>query len=162
MTKRANREQWNKRSNIVGNKIATKTEEKLIDKIVDKEVNRIVRICTLADRLSDKMEQAISELDLTTVTHKKRKRTIEYNDSEARGKPTKEIIEDEEKLIKVASIIDKAGLKQLASALKDIKDIQTSTTSGQENSDDDGFIDALNKKAAEIDWGDDNAEEEDV
>lgn len=128
LMQKANRENWAKENKQTVSKIEARMKQKAIEKIADKEVNRIARIGTLADRLSDKLEQAIEELDRAMVTHKTKTKTIEYDNEFP--KPTKEVIEEEEQLIEISSIIDKAGLKQLASALKDIKDIQTATTEG--------------------------------
>lgn len=121
----AEKEKWVDLKKEQQHKISTKLAQKTADLIVDKEVDRIARITFLADRLSDKLEQAIEELDRAMVTHKTKIKTVEYNHEIAKGKPTKEVIEEEEKLIEVIGIIDKAGLKQLTAALKDIKDIQT-------------------------------------
>lgn len=152
LTKRANREQWHKTSNNISNKVATKTEEKLIEKFSDKEVDRIARISSLADQLSDKLEQAIKELDRTMVTHKTKTRVIEYKNSNALSKPTKETIEEDEQLLEVSSIIDKNGLKQLTGALKDIKEIQTTISDKiQVVTEIDPLSKALQELAGEID-----------
>lgn len=124
LTKKAVAEKWADIRKQTVSKIEAKMKQKTADVIVDKEVNRIARITSLADRLSDKLELAIEELDRTMVTHKTKTKTIEYNYDKVAGKPTKEVIEEEEKLIEVVGIIDKMGLKQLTAALKDIKDIQ--------------------------------------
>ena len=122
---RAEKENWVELRKTQKHKTSTKLAQKTADVLVDKEVNRIARVLSLSDRLSDKLEQAIDELDKMLVTHKTKTKTVEYNHNIAIGKPTKEIIKEEEELLSIDSIIDKAGLKQLASALKDIKDIQS-------------------------------------
>ena len=60
------------------------------------------------------------------------------------------------KVISQKDIIEKlrpSDIKALTGALKDIKDIQMSVDSGAEV-ENDGFIDALNAKAINIDWND--------
>ena len=49
---------------------------------------------------------------------------IEYNNEDRPDKPTKEIVHEAEKLIEATSIVDRQGLKQIASALRDIKEVQ--------------------------------------
>lgn len=95
-----------------------------IDKIRNKESDRLSRIFDISDRLLEKIERAIDELDVQMVTHKTRTKVIEYNNPERPDKPTKEIIEDEEKLIEVRTIIDRLGLQKVVAALLDLKEIQ--------------------------------------
>jgi len=141
IAKRAKQEDWQSLRDGQYNKNCTKTIQKTAEKIVDLEVDRMLRINTLADDLAGRIEQAIGELDKAMVTNKTRTRVVEYNDDEARGKPTKEVIEDTEQLIEVASIVDRAGLKQLTAALKDIKDIQSSIKNQEATG---AFVDILN------------------
>ena len=101
-----------------------KTLTKTLDKISDKTSDKMARIDTLADKLLEKLEQAIVELDLQLYRHVDKTKVIEYNNSERPDKPTKEIIHEEEKLLEAQSIIDRQGLKQIASALKDIKEVK--------------------------------------
>ena len=88
-----------------------------------KKVDRAKRIRNAADRLLDKVERAIDELDLMMVTHKDKTKTIEYNNPQRADKPTKETIHEEEKILSVGSIVDRKGLQQIAAALRDIREI---------------------------------------
>ena len=99
-----------------------KTVAKTLDKISSKQADKMARIDKLTDRLLDKLERAISELDLQLVKHTDKTKTIEYDNPGRPDKPTKEVIHEEEKVLEVSSIIDRQGLKQIASALKDIKE----------------------------------------
>ena len=101
-----------------------KTVSKAIGKISNRQAGKIARIDHLADKLLEKLEQAIDELDLQLCKHTDKTKTIEYNNEERPDKPTKEIIHEEEKLLEVKSIIDRQGLKQISSALKDIKEVK--------------------------------------
>lgn len=101
-----------------------KTVAKTLDKISSKQADKMARIDKLTDRLLDKLEQAITELDLQLVKHTDKTKIIEYNNLERPDKPTKEVIHEEEKVMEVSSIIDRQGLKQIASALKDIKEVK--------------------------------------
>ena len=101
-----------------------KTLTKTLDKISDKTADKMARIDTLADKLLEKLEQAITELDLQLYRHTDKTKVIEYNNERRPDKPTKEIIHEEEKLLEAKSIVDRQGLKQIASALKDIKEVK--------------------------------------
>lgn len=101
-----------------------KTISKAIDKISSKKADKMARIDDLADKLLEKLEQAITELDLQLYKHTDKTKVIEYNNSLRPDKPTKETIHEEEKLLEAKSIVDRQGLKQIASALKDIKEVK--------------------------------------
>ena len=101
-----------------------KTVTKAIDKISNKKADKMARIDDLADKLLEKLEQAITELDLQLAKHTDKTKTIEYNNDRRPDKPTKEVVHEEEKLLEVKSIVDRQGLKQIASALKDIKEVK--------------------------------------
>lgn len=101
-----------------------KTVSKAIDKISTKKADKMARIDDLADQLLEKLEQAITELDLQLYKHTDKTKVIEYNNSLRPDKPTKETIHEEEKLMEAKSIVDRQGLKQIASALKDIKEVK--------------------------------------
>ena len=62
--------------------------------------------------------------------NKKKTKTVEYNYDMC--KPSKEIIDEEEEIRSYIDIIDRKGLKELTSALKDLNDI-LNNKSGAEN-----------------------------
>ena len=101
-----------------------KTITKAVDKMSSKKADKMARIDDLADQLLEKLERAISELDLQLCTHTDKTKTIEYNNDRRPDKPTKETIHEEEKVLEMRSIVDRQGLKQIASALKDIKEVK--------------------------------------
>jgi hypothetical protein len=101
-----------------------KTLTKTLDKISSKKADKMARIDDLADQLLEKLEQAITELDLQLYKHTDKTKVIEYNNDLRPDKPTKETIHEEEKLLEAKSIVDRQGLKQIASALKDIKEVK--------------------------------------
>lgn len=74
--------------------------------------------------LLDKIEQAITELDIQLYKDVKKTKVIEYNNELRPDKPTKETIYEEEKVSEVKTIVDRSGLKAIASSLRDIKEIQ--------------------------------------
>ena len=99
-----------------------RTLTKTLDKISDKQSDKMARIDQLTDKLLDKLEQAIEELDLQLAKHTDKTKTIEYKNDLRPDKPTREVVHEEEKLLEVKSIVDRQGLKQIASALRDIKE----------------------------------------
>ena len=101
-----------------------KTLTKTLGKISNKQADKLSRIDDLADKLLEKLEQAITELDLQLAKHTDKTKTIEYNNDLRPDKPTREVVHEEEKLLEVKSIVDRQGLKQIASALKDIKEVK--------------------------------------
>lgn len=101
-----------------------KTISKTLDRISNSQADKMARIDGLADQLLEKLEQAITELDLQLCKHTEKAKIIEYNNELRPDKPTKEITHEDEKLLEVKSIIDRQGLKQIASALKDIKEVK--------------------------------------
>ena len=101
-----------------------KTLTKTLDKISNKQADKMARIDQLTDKLLDKLEQAIEELDLQLFKHVDKTKEIEYNNDRRPDKPTREVIHEEEKLLEARSIVDRQGLKQIASALKDIKEVK--------------------------------------
>ena len=101
-----------------------KTLTKFMEKSSEKQADKMARIDALADKLLVKLEQAITELDLQLCTHTDKTKTIEYNNDRRPDKPTKETVHEEEKVLEMRSIVDRQGLKQIASALRDIKEVK--------------------------------------
>ena len=101
-----------------------KTLTKALEADSKKTVDRLSRIQTAADRLLDKIEQAITELNIQLAKETHKEKVVEYKNPERPDKPTKEIVHETEKILEFASIIDRQGLKQIAAALKDIEDVQ--------------------------------------
>ena len=89
-----------------------KTVTKAIDKISNKKADKMARIDDLADKLLEKLEQAITELDRNIIVHKNKVETAD-------GEETTEYREAVD-----GGVVDRQGLKQIASALKDIKEVK--------------------------------------
>ena len=132
-----------------------KTLTKTLDKISNKQSAKMARIDKLTDKLLDKLEQAITELDLQLAKHTDKTKTIEYNNDLRPDKPTKEVVHEEEKLLEVKSIVDRQGLKQIASALKDIKEVKM-LRSELDRQEQQARIDALRHKSMTGDGDDDD------
>ena len=98
-------------------KYKLKTNQKLIEKSSDADADRI------AHKAAEKAEQALGELEQYVVRDKKKVKTVEYNDETAIGKPTKEVIDETERINIANGPVDRLGLSQVTGALKNLKDI---------------------------------------
>ena len=155
---RAKREDWKSLKNSQQDKITTESRQKTADAIVQGEVDRVTRLLAISDALLTKIEQAVGELDITQVTNKKKTKVIEYKNSKRPDKPTKETITENEEILEVASIVDRKGLQQIATALKAVWDMTGEHEAGKEDEyEDDGLLAALGANAASLfDDGDDS------
>lgn len=120
ITKRSKEEDWIGQRKQLKDKTITKSIEKLSQKTADK----LSRVSDLTDKLLDKLEQAIEELDIQLYKDVVKVKEIEYKNDKRPDKPTKETIHEEEKVIELKTIVDRSGLKAIASSLRDIKEIQ--------------------------------------
>lgn len=93
-----------------------KTHTKTVEKIAEKKARQAAKVEDLADKLLNKLEQAIDELDLKIITKKVKaekgntETTIEFKVAEPGG------------------IVDRAGLRQLTAALKELQTIKGEIT----------------------------------
>jgi monoamine oxidase len=118
--KRAKREKWVELKKQSGDRRIAKT----VSAIEDKEVKKMQRIQDITDKLLDKIERAVEELDLQLFKNVTKVKEIEYNNLERPDKPTKEIIHEEETVTPIQTIIDRKGVQELASAIKSLKEVQ--------------------------------------
>ena len=125
---RAREEKWFDKRKDQHDKINEKIVQKTAEKLAEQEANRLLRISQAADKLLEKIELATQQLDLYLVKDKRRY-TTKAKDPNT-NQPTDVYIEEEVLKEKKLGRIDKAGLKQIASTLKDLKDIQF--TQGQQ------------------------------
>ena len=123
---KARKEKWFAKKKAQQEKITEKTLQKSAEKLAEAEANRLLRISSAADKLLKKIEEATEQLDQFIVENKIKQREIQYvTDKSGFGKPKKEVIKEvTDKRIVKAGHLDRVGLKQLTSALKDLKDIQ--------------------------------------
>lgn len=137
---------WKDKKVLKEDKKSTKTIEKVIEKESEKEAQQIVDIKSIANDLAINIIQANKELNLHLVRNKKKTKTVQYDYN--CNKPSKETIEETEEIKSYMDIIDRKGLKELTSALKDLNDILEPKQ--EENDYDNSFIEALNGKTEEI------------
>lgn len=79
------------------------------------------RILEISDRILDKVDAALAEVDHSVIKVKEKEKIVEY-DSELK-KPISEKHTETEKVEIIDSVIDTASLKQIVATLKDVKDI---------------------------------------
>lgn len=132
-----------------------KTLTKTLDKISSKKADKMARIDDLADQLLEKLERAITELDLQLYEHIEKTKVIEYKNDRRPDKPTKETIHEDKRLLATRSIVDRQGLKQIASALKDIKEVKM-LRSELDRQEQEARIAALRQKSMSGDGDDDD------
>ena len=149
---RAEKENWTELKKEQLHKISTKTAQKTADVIIQKEVKRAKRMMGIHDQLLDKLEQAVSELNMAQVTNKRKTKVIEYKNGRRPDKPTKEVITENEEILAVSSIVDRKGLQQISLALKALWDISNEHEAGRDDDDveDDGLLAALGANAEEL------------
>lgn len=119
---RAVKEKWFDKRKEQRKKIEQKIGQKTAEKIADREANRIARVQDAADKLLEKIELATQQLDMFLATDK-RKYSKSVVDN-ATGKNIKVYVEEEVPKSVKLSHTDTQKLKQLTSALKDLRDIQ--------------------------------------
>ena len=90
----------------------------------EEKAQRLTRMFTVSDQLLEKIQQAVTELDKTLARSVTKTTTTEYGGGDKGDLPTVETIEQKENVTPVVGIIDRAGLKQITTALKDLKEVQ--------------------------------------
>lgn len=151
LEKRAREENWKSEKEKQCDKIATRVRQETEDAIVQKEVKRVERLLSISDKLIDKIERAVAELNQAQVTNKTKVKVIEYKNGKRPDKPTKETITEKEEILAVASIVDRKGLQQVATALKAVWDITGESEADKpDENEDDGLLAALGANAQAV------------
>lgn len=122
---------WKNKKVLKEEKKGTKIIEKIIEKESEKEAKQIVDIKNIANDLALNIIKANTELNMHIARNKTKTKKVEYNYE--CNKPSKETIEEKEEIKSYLDIIDRQGLKQLTSALKDLNDILTNKKEEKEN-----------------------------
>ena len=120
LSQRAKDEEWVEERK----KHREKVVKKAVRKAESRKADRMARIDKAADRLLGKLERAINELDLIIATDKVKTKEIEYSGCDGQGKPVREVVEERETVQVVSCIIDRAGLRMITAALRDLKEVK--------------------------------------
>ena len=119
------------------------TVTKTVEKISDKTARQAAKVGDLADKLLIKLEQAIDELDLKVTTHKVK---TEMGNTETTT---------EFKVATEGGTVDRAGLRQLTAALKELQTIKGEITD-LERREREARIEALRRSSMTGDGDDDD------
>lgn len=144
--KRAKRENWVELKQQSYDKRVAKT----IDAVESRQIEKLERILSITDKLLDKIEKAVDELDIQLCKKTEKTKVIEYNNVDRPDKATKEIIHETEEVLEVRTIIDRKGVQELASAIKSLKEVQMLKTELDEQ-EQQARIDKLRKEASSED-----------
>ena len=87
--------------------------------------NRVDRV---ADQILDKIEQAVEELNVQTVTQVRKEKEVFYENTDNPGKVTREVIQEIQSVSRVDVPVDRNGIKQLVSALKEVQSLSQEQT----------------------------------
>lgn len=112
---------WKNKKRQKEDEKATKTINKTIEKESEKEAQQIADIKSIANDLVLNILKANSQLETYIVKKKKKTKTVKY-DYKAM-KPSTETTTENEEIETMNGIVDRQGLKMLASALKDLNEI---------------------------------------
>lgn len=115
LQQRGNDEDWRKQRAEYKEKLLNKS----VDLICDEQAHKIARAILIGDKILEKVEQSLDEIDFVLCRTTKTTKKVEL-DEDDRAVETSTTTEDFEKK-KVA--IDRAGLKQLSSILRDLREI---------------------------------------
>lgn len=118
--KRASREKWNELKKQTYDRKVAKT----LSAVEERQVSKMERILNITDKLLDKIEKAVDELDIQLCKKVNKEKVIEYNNMDRPDKPTREVINETEEVVEVSSIIDRKGAQELAAAIKSLKEVQ--------------------------------------
>lgn len=138
---RNNTKGWKEKKRQNTDKKVTKTIEKVTEKESEKDAQKILEIKDVANDLLKKIVQANNELNMHLARNKNKTKTVKYDYK--CNKPSKETIEEKEEITSFINIIDRQGLKQLTSALKDLNDILTNKN--EDNNNTQSLADAIQK-----------------
>ena len=125
----AKKEQWVKERADYRKSLHEKTIEKAKQANANAEAKRLERIGAITDKLLDKLEKAVDQLDVTLFfnTEKARKTSTDEEGAAISQEVTEQIP------VTKKTVISPTGLKQLASSLRDLKEIQLSAAPEEKN-----------------------------
>ncbi len=118
--KRALREGWRE----LREKHQKATLDRALDMMERSGAEKLARMEQVSGRLLDRVDEAIDQLDLQVLREVRKDRNILYENEQRPDKPTRETTVESEILSREKIPVDRNGIKLLAAALKDIKEVQ--------------------------------------
>lgn len=135
--------------------VVDKSNTAVVEMEAERRIRQAERAEKIADVLLDKLARAVDELDIQLAETVTKTKVIEYQNAERPDKPTKETVVEKTEIGQIHTIIDRAGLKAVATALIDVRKalgLQTSLEDKEQRA----RIAALEAKAGLGDEDDDN------
>ena len=120
-TIKRNSKNWNKEKKQFSKMLTEKIMEKAVEKISETKSQEMVSTRKVASEILKKISDAVKELDRIIVKNKNKTKIVEYDDKY--GKPIEEKIVENEDIQEKITILDRLGIKQLSSALRDLDEI---------------------------------------
>ncbi|MBR4309056.1 MAG: hypothetical protein IKT58_05625 [Oscillospiraceae bacterium] len=120
ISRRAAKEGWREQRR----KHQQATLDRALDLVERSRAEKMARMEEVSGRLLDRVDEAISQLDIQVLREVHKDRSILYENAQRPDKPTRETSVERELLSNERVPIDRNGIKLLAAALKDIKDVQ--------------------------------------
>lgn len=88
-----------------------------------RKTKREKRLLQVADELLEQIERSAGELHVQYVSQTRKEKQLFFEDEESR-KATREVVQETEELLRQETVIDRQGLRQLVSSLKELQQIQ--------------------------------------
>lgn len=89
-----------------------------------KKKQRKKKVLEVSDRILEKIGQAVDELNYQVLKEVTKEKETFYENEDFPKKATREITRETEVLNRVESTVDREGLKQLITALKNVQEVQ--------------------------------------
>jgi len=124
LSRRAQKEKWKQERETYWNTVRTEVVQRTQEDAIEKHVDAAARISAISDKLLDKLEQAAGQLDRYMVQDRTRRKVTTYGKTDGDDRIVTEEMEEKENKRWVTGEIDRDGLKKLASALRDLKEIK--------------------------------------
>ncbi len=119
LEKRARREKWAEQKK----ESAVSTVKKAVKAHENRQKKRIEKVIHLGDRLLDRLEEAIEEIDKQVIREVTKTKTLTFGDERDPKRLTKETVKEKERLDVVQTMVDRTGLKAIASSVRDVMEI---------------------------------------
>lgn len=156
--KRSAKYQWSRKRERMRQDKAKKVSDKLHDKDVNHTVKSIERCCKAADKLIDKINKAINQVDkevyVSYDSNVKRTRIDKEGDTEVTYTENKR----QRKTKRIDALIDTKKISELSKSLLNIKQILTGEDGNADKSESSGIIEIV--AASEIDEREDDNEQD--
>lgn len=124
VARHAKNEDWVGKREQYWNRVSTEVVQRVQESTIDEHVDAAVRISEIADRLLDKLDTAVEQLDRYMVQQMEREKVVICCKNEDGERETEEHTSEKKSIEWIQGDIDRAGLKQLASTLRDLKEIK--------------------------------------